>query len=51
MKELVSQAVEQEVNTIPAPPSRRARVKLPLIRKWKGPKLDLSNFDFAELLG
>ena len=49
MKDIIVKAVEAEVNQLPAKPGKR--VKLPLIRDWKGPKLDLSNFDFDELLG
>lgn len=49
MKDLIVKAVEQDVNQ-PQPKARK-RVKLPLI-SWKGDKkLDLSNFDFDELLG
>ena len=50
MKELIIHAVEREV-TGPAVPAKRKRVKLPLIRSWKGRKLDLTGFDFDELLG
>jgi hypothetical protein len=50
MKELIIHAVEREVATI-APPAKRKRVKLPLISSWKGPKLDLTDFDFDGLLG
>jgi hypothetical protein len=50
MKELIIHAVEREVTTV-APPGKRKRVKLPLIRSWKGQKLDLTGFDFDELLG
>ena len=34
-----------------APESPAAAPKLPLIRKWSGPKLDLTGFDFDELFG
>jgi hypothetical protein len=34
----------------PATPKRR-RVDLPLIKSWRGKKLDLTHFDFDELLG
>jgi hypothetical protein len=50
MKDLIIHAVEREV-TSSSPPAKRKRVKLPLIRFWKGRKLDLSGFDFDELLG
>ena len=49
MKDLIVQAIEREV-TATVPPSKRKRVKLPLIRSWKGRKLDMSGFDFDELL-
>jgi hypothetical protein len=49
MKELIIQAVEREVTA--APPAKPKRVKLPIIRSWKGRKLDLTGFDFDELLG
>ena len=50
MKELIIQAVERELTTV-APPAKRKRVKLPPVRSWKGPKLDLTGYDFDELLG
>jgi hypothetical protein len=50
MKELIIQAVEREV-TAHSPAAKRKRVKLPLIRSWTGRKLDLTGFDFDELLG
>ncbi len=50
MKELIIHAVERELaNSTPA--SRRKRVKLPLIQSWTGRKLDMTGFDFDELLG
>jgi len=51
MKELIVRAVQREVNGAAPADSTRKRVKLPLIRSWKGPKLNLSNFDFDDLLG
>ena len=50
MKDLIIRAVERETAT-PQPKPRRGRLKLPVIKSWKGPKLDLSNFDFDDLLG
>ena len=50
MKDLIVAAVEKDLNQ-PAQKAAQKRVKLPLIRHWKGPKIDLSNFDFDELLG
>ena len=49
VKELVIHALEREVNGPTPDPGNR--VKLPIIRAWKGPKLDLSKFDFDDLLG
>ena len=49
MKDLIIQAIEREVNQ--AAPSKAKRVQLPIIKTWKGPKLDLTGFDFDELLG
>ena len=50
MKELIIHAVEREV-TGGAVSSKRKRVKLPILGSWKGRKLDLTGFDFDELLG
>ena len=50
MKDLIVAAVEKDVNQAPVKTAQK-RVKLPLI-PWKGDKkLDLSGFDFDELLG
>jgi hypothetical protein len=50
MKDIIIKAVEHEVNQVP-PKAPQKRVKLPLI-PWKGDKkLDLTGFDFDELLG
>ena len=53
MKDIITRAVEKEiVEMSPAKPKAKPHhVKLPLI-PWKGKaKLDLTNFDFDELLG
>lgn len=50
MKDLIIQAVEREVTSV-APPPKRHRVKLPLIHSPSGRKVDLTNFDFDDLLG
>ena len=50
MKELIIQAVERELANI-SPPAKRKRVKLPLVQSWSGRKLDMTGFDFDELLG
>ena len=50
LKELIIQAIERELaNTAPLP--KRKRVKLPLIQSRSGRKLDMTGFDFDELLG
>jgi hypothetical protein len=49
MKDLIIHAVEKEVSS--AQPAKGKRVKLPLIHLSPGRKLDLSGFDFDELLG
>jgi hypothetical protein len=50
MKELIIHAVEREVTAI-APPGKRRRIKLPIIPSPSGRKVDLTNFDFDDLLG
>ena len=51
MKELIVHAVEREVSTLKVPAKLKAKhVRLPLMKTWKGPKLDLTGFDFDELL-
>jgi hypothetical protein len=50
VKDLIIRAVETEIEAKVPESSRLRRVKLPIIRAWKGPKLDLSNFNFDELL-
>ena len=51
MKDLIVRAIEREVAGAAAAPPKRKRVKLPIISSWKGRKLDLTGFDFDELLG
>lgn len=51
VEELVTQVMEREVEA--APPATAIgprRVQLPLLRSKDGRKLDLSNFDFDDLL-
>ena len=50
MKDLIIRAVEREVSPGAMRGSRPRRVHFPLIRSRGGPKLDLSNFDFDDLL-
>jgi hypothetical protein len=50
MKDLIIHALEREVNPEKTTGSRPRRVQFPLIRSKGGPKLDLSNFDFDDLL-
>ena len=49
LKDIIVRGVEHELNQSLAKAPQK-RVKLPLIRNWKGPKLDLDNYDFDELL-
>ena len=48
MKDLIIRAVERETS---AAKPKSGRVKLPLIRLKHGRKLDLTDFDFDDLLG
>ena len=50
MKDLIVRAVEREVAGARAV-SKPTRVELPIVKSWKGRKLDLTGFDFDELLG
>ena len=51
VKELVIHAVEREISGVPPAKSMKAKPGLlPQIRIWHGPKLDLSSFDFDDLL-
>lgn len=50
MKELIVRAVEREISQAPAR-AKKKQATLPVIRRWKGRKLDLTNFDFDDLLG
>jgi hypothetical protein len=50
MKELIIRAVERELTNTPTP-AKRKRVKLPLVHSLTGRKLDMTGFDFDELLG
>ena len=50
VKDLIVHAVEREVSAISPAKSKGKRVQLPIMKSWKGPKLDLTNFDFDELL-
>ena len=51
MKDIIIRAVEREIHQAASARPKSTRVELPLIRTWKGRKLDLTNFDFDELLG
>ena len=50
VKDLVIRAVEREVGSSKSAPPKRSRLDLPIIKTWKGKKLDLTNFDFDDLL-
>jgi hypothetical protein len=49
MKELIVRAVEREISQAPAR-AKPKRTKLPVIHLSSGRKLDLSGFDFDDLL-
>jgi hypothetical protein len=51
MKDVIIRAVEREVTTKPAANVGKRRSQLPLIKSSNGRKIDLTNFDFDELLG
>lgn len=51
MKDVIIRAVEREVATKPALKAGKRRLQLPLIKSTSGRKIDLTNFDFDELLG
>jgi hypothetical protein len=51
MKDLIVQALDREVTGRAATEPKRRRVKLPLIQSPGGRKVDLTNFDFDDLLG
>ena len=51
MKDLIAGAIERKVNANRAPnPASPARVELPLLHLRSRRKLDLSKFDFDDLL-
>lgn len=52
MKDLIVRALEREVNAqgSGAPPSSRKRRPFPVVHLKSGRKLDLSDFDFDDLL-
>ena len=50
MKELVVRAVEREISAGASKKTSPRRVKLPLMHLKDGRKLDLTNFDFDDLL-
>jgi hypothetical protein len=49
MRDLIIRALEREIGT-PAENARAGRVKLPLVRLASGRKIDLTGFDFDDLL-
>ncbi len=51
VKDLIVRAVEREIAQPASAKSKSKRAVFPIIRTWKGRKLDLTNFDFDELLG
>ena len=51
MKDVIIRAVEREVTMRPAARAGKRRLQLPLIKATSGRKIDLTNFDFDDLLG
>lgn len=51
MKDLIVKALEREVTAGAGSESKRRRVKLPLVQSPSARKVDLTNFDFDDLLG
>lgn len=51
MKELIIHAVEREVTGGAGSEPKRRRVRFPLIQSPSGRKVDLTGFDFDDLLG
>lgn len=52
MKDVMIEALEQNLKaSSKSAPAKAKRVEVPLMKTWKGPKLDLTDFDFDELLG
>ena len=52
MKDFIVRAVEREMETATAKPKRKDEpLKLPHLRMKSGRKLDLTGFDFDDLLG
>jgi Arc/MetJ family transcription regulator len=51
VKAVVTRALEREVAEASAPKKEQRRLRLPIVRSWKGPKIDLAGFDFDDLLG
>jgi hypothetical protein len=49
MRDLIIRAVEREIGG-PAEDARQAHVKLPIVRLSSGRKIDLTGFDFDDLL-
>jgi hypothetical protein len=50
MKDLIVRAVEREVNSPSPTESSPRRLKLPVVHLRSGRKLDLTGFDFDDLL-
>ena len=50
VKEMITRAVERELTGAASRGEKRKRVKLPIIRSRSGRKLDLTDFNFDDLL-
>jgi hypothetical protein len=51
MKDLIVRAIEKEVSGGAQPKTKIERSEFPVIRRPNAPKVDLTNFDFDDLLG
>ena len=50
LKQIIVEAVEREISSAKPPPSGKQRTRLPLIHLEPGRVLDLTNFDYDDLL-
>lgn len=52
LKKFMVRALERETEIAPTETTPKKRdLELPIIKSWRGKKLDLTNFDFDDLLG
>jgi hypothetical protein len=50
VNDLIVRAIERELSKVASAKPKNTPLKLPLIKYWTGRKLDLTNFDFDDLL-